>query len=198
MKVNGQLIDAMQVSGTAPIFNVTNSQYSSQFKIEVTGYETLFSLTDVNGYGGSAFGIRNGSAAVTFYKGISTPSGQISDLSSTTANIATLTAGTVKTNSWSIQPPDYVFEKDYKLASLENVEKFVDKHKHLPEIPSAKEMKAKGLDLAEMNLKLLKKVEELTLYAIKQEKRDQKHEQQISELKKAVMKMKERVSRDAN
>ena len=75
----------------------------------------------------------------------------------------------VTTKVWSIAP-DYVFEKDYKLATLEHVEKYLDENKHLPEIPSAKDIKDKGLDLAEMNLKLLKKVEELTLYSIQQNK----------------------------
>jgi hypothetical protein len=78
-----------------------------------------------------------------------------------------LTVAAINTKVWSIAP-DYVFEKDYKLAPLEHVERYLDENKHLPEIPSAKEIKEKGLDLAEMNLKLLKKVEELTLYSIKQ------------------------------
>lgn len=80
-----------------------------------------------------------------------------------------IAVGSVTTKVWSIAP-DYVFEKDYQLASLERVEKYLDQHKHLPDIPSAKEFKEKGLDLAEMNMKLLRKVEELTLYSIKQQK----------------------------
>ena len=91
----------------------------------------------------------------------------------------------VTTKVWSIAP-DYVFEKDYKLASLEHVEKYLNENKHLPEIPSAKEIKTDGLDLAEMNLKLLKKVEELTLYAIQQDKREQRHEEEIHQLKEAM------------
>jgi hypothetical protein len=104
-----------------------------------------------------------------------------------------LTVASVKTNNWTIATPDYVFEKDYQLASLEHVEKFVKEKKHLPEIPSAKEMKKEGMDLAEMNLRLLKKVEELTLYAIKQEKRSNEQERrnreqqlEIEGLKKVV------------
>ncbi|MNK32669.1 hypothetical protein D3C87_511330 [compost metagenome] len=67
-----------------------------------------------------------------------------------------------------ISVPDYVFEPDYELKSLEEIADYVKAHKHLPEIPSAKEVRKDGLDLAEINLLLLKKVEELTLYAIKQ------------------------------
>ncbi len=65
---------------------------------------------------------------------------------------------------------DFVFNKDYKLPSLESVEKYVKENKHLPEIASEKEMKENGLLLAEMNIKLLQKIEELTLYTIKQQK----------------------------
>jgi len=67
--------------------------------------------------------------------------------------------------------PDYVFEPDYDLASLTEIEAYVKQHKHLPEVPSVAEVARDGLDLAEMNLLLLKKVEELTLYIISQEQR---------------------------
>lgn len=64
--------------------------------------------------------------------------------------------------------PDYVFEKDYYLLSLTELETYINQKKHLPEVPSAKEMEANGLNLKEMNLLLLKKVEELTLHLIEQ------------------------------
>jgi hypothetical protein len=66
--------------------------------------------------------------------------------------------------------PDYVFAKDYKLKSLQEVEEYIKQNSHLPEIPSAKEIEKNGLMLAEMNLNLLKKIEELTLHAIQQQK----------------------------
>lgn len=61
---------------------------------------------------------------------------------------------------------DYVFEKEYKLMSLQDVENYVNEHKHLPEIPSAAEFKANGYKVGEMDDVLLRKVEELTLYVI--------------------------------
>lgn len=76
---------------------------------------------------------------------------------------------------------DYVFEKDYKLPSLAQVEAFYTANKHLPEIPSAKEVNEKGIDVAEMNVLLLKKVEELTLYLVAQQK-------EIDQLKKQHVK----------
>ncbi|WP_264536578.1 hypothetical protein [Flavobacterium sp. N1736] len=76
----------------------------------------------------------------------------------------------VKVDS-NIPVPDYVFAKDYKLRSLQEVENYVNQNSHLPEIPSAKEFEKNGIQLAEMNMALLKKVEELTLYAIEQERK---------------------------
>lgn len=66
---------------------------------------------------------------------------------------------------------DFVFEPDYKLPSLYEVEQFILRHRHLPEIPSAKEVAEEGIDLGEMNRKLLQKVEEQTLYIIEMNKR---------------------------
>ncbi len=66
----------------------------------------------------------------------------------------------------SIPTPDYVFNKDYQLMSLADVKNYVDKNHHLPEVPSAAEVEKDGLKLGEMNLILLKKVEELTLHLI--------------------------------
>ena len=71
----------------------------------------------------------------------------------------------------SVPGPDYVFESDYDLKSLEEIEAYIKAEKHLPEIPSAKEMEANGVQLGEMNMLLLKKIEELTLHTIAQEKK---------------------------
>ena len=73
----------------------------------------------------------------------------------------------VKTESeWS----DHVFETDYELKPLEKVEAFVTKNKHLPGIPSASAVVKEGIDLAQMDARLLEKIEELTLYTIEQDK----------------------------
>jgi hypothetical protein len=71
----------------------------------------------------------------------------------------------------TVPAPDYVFASDYKLKSLQEVEEYIKQNSHLPEIPSAEEIDKNGLMLAEMNMNLLKKVEELTIYAINQEKK---------------------------
>lgn len=74
-------------------------------------------------------------------------------------------ATTVKVDAYS-NWPDYVFENNYDLQSLEQMEQYITKHKHLPGVPSAKEVGEEGIELAEMNAILLRKIEELTLHLI--------------------------------
>lgn len=71
----------------------------------------------------------------------------------------------------NVPSSDYVFESDYNLLSLKEVEKFIKENKHLPEVPSAREFKENGYNIAEMDDILLRKVEELTLYLIELNKR---------------------------
>ena len=63
----------------------------------------------------------------------------------------------------AISTPDYVFKSDYELRSIEEVESFIKEHNHLSEIPSAREFAENGVMQAEMDMNLLKKIEELTL-----------------------------------
>lgn len=65
---------------------------------------------------------------------------------------------------------DYVFAKDYRLAPLAEVEAYIASHGHLPEIPTTSEVAANGINVAQMNTLLLKKVEELTLHLIRIQK----------------------------
>lgn len=87
-----------------------------------------------------------------------------------------------------LQGPDYVFEKNYNLLPLSELESYINENKHLPEVPSAKEMEKDGLNLKEMNLILLKKVEELTLHLIEANKKAEIQQQEIRELQKAIPK----------
>jgi hypothetical protein len=68
------------------------------------------------------------------------------------------------------RPPDYVFEPTYNLKPLAEIETYIKENKHLPEVPSAKEMEENGVQLGEMNMLLLRKIEELTLHLIDQNK----------------------------
>ena len=77
--------------------------------------------------------------------------------------------GTIRSKEVKVEAspwPDYVFEEGYKLRSLEETKAYIDTHKHLPEVPSAQEIEENGVALGEMNMLLLKKIEELTLHQI--------------------------------
>jgi hypothetical protein len=82
--------------------------------------------------------------------------------------------------------PDYVFENNYSLPSLAEVERFIQLHKHLPGVPSAKEVETDGLDLGSNQAILLKKIEELTLYSIEQDKKIKVLETENEKLKTSV------------
>ncbi|WP_159584756.1 hypothetical protein [Marinoscillum sp. 108] len=92
----------------------------------------------------------------------------------------------VEANGWS----DFVFENDYDLPTLEEVEQHIDENGHLPEIPSEAEVAENGINLGEMDAKLLQKIEELTLYLIEQNKELKTAQTEILELKKEVSALK--------
>ncbi len=100
-------------------------------------------------------------------------------------------------------PADYVFEKyyegvsslnpEYKMPTLEEVENFTKEYKHLPEIPSAKEIQEKGLELGEMANLLLQKIEELTLYTIEQQKQLKRQNEELQNQKEEIRKLKQKI-----
>lgn len=77
---------------------------------------------------------------------------------------------------------DYVFDEDYQLMPLPELEQYLIKHKHLPDIPSAAEIKEDGMSMAEMEALLVKKVEELTLYVIQLNKENAELNKKVEEL----------------
>ncbi len=86
----------------------------------------------------------------------------------------------------TLNAPDYVFEPNYKLMPLEELREFVAQEKHLPNVPNAREVKEQGLNLSQFQMRLLEKVEELTLYALSQQ-------EQIGSLHKENSNLKERL-----
>ncbi|THU40040.1 hypothetical protein FAM09_09140 [Niastella caeni] len=81
---------------------------------------------------------------------------------------------------------DYVFENNYQLRSIKEVEQYIQKEKHLPDVPSAAEVKKEGLDVGDNQVVLLKKIEELTLYIIQQQKQLEAQQQKIETLEKKM------------
>jgi hypothetical protein len=95
---------------------------------------------------------------------------------------------------------DFVFEPAYKLPELAELEKFVKTNKHLPEIPTARQMVENGVNLGELNIKLLQKVEELTLHLIEKDKQlknekevNKKQQVNIDGLEKGYLELKEQL-----
>ena len=82
--------------------------------------------------------------------------------------------------------PDYVFARDYHLTPLSEVDRYVHRHGHLPEVPPATEVAQKGLDLGAEEALLQKKVEELTLYLIDQQKTIRQLQREVARQKKRV------------
>jgi len=85
--------------------------------------------------------------------------------------------------------PDYVFDKNYNLPSLEEIQKHIKEKGHLPNIPSAKEVAENGVELGEMNKLLLEKIEELTLYILEMEKKHIYKDAKIMELETRLNKI---------
>jgi hypothetical protein len=117
----------------------------------------------------------------------STQSDYIFHISSSTKNIGIGTAnptaklsvnGNIRAKEIKVEAapwPDYVFSSSYKLPSLLETEQFIKANHHLPDIPSAAEVEKEGISLGEMNAKLLKKIEELTLQLIEVNKKLDSH-----------------------
>ncbi len=88
----------------------------------------------------------------------------------------------VTTETWA----DFVFQPEYKLPTLSEVESYIKIHQHLPEIPSAAEVEEDGIDVGEMNKKLLQKIEEMTLYLIEMKKEIGELKEKNEQLEKEV------------
>lgn len=95
--------------------------------------------------------------------------------------------GTIRANEVIVNIPsgaDFVFNPDYSLRPLSEVGDYIATHRHLPEIPSAEEMEANGVSINELQIQLLQKIEELTLYILQQEKEIQELKEQVYEFTK--------------
>jgi hypothetical protein len=88
----------------------------------------------------------------------------------------------VTTAAWA----DFVFNEDYTLRPLAEVEQFIQQNGHLPDVPSEAEVLENGIDLGAMDAKLLQKIEELTLYMIEQNRLIQRQQQEIELLKEKI------------
>jgi len=157
-------------------FNINNNEITNSVFVHMPRPD---SRMVISGYGDykpeHKFIVRNGSALIegnilsTGKIGIGLESSEI-PVDYQFAVAGKIISEEVKVKLQSAGWPDYVFSKDYKLPTLKNVEDHIKAKGHLQNIPSAAEVAVNGILLGDMNAKLLKKIEELTLYTIQQQK----------------------------
>ncbi len=141
-----------------------------------TDFVTMFSPTKIRTYSGDALRIEDpNNNKTTFYVGTGgkTIIGEETQTTGPHTNALLTVNGKIVSKSCYIRISDwadYVFAKDYKVPNLYDIEKYYLANKHLPEIPSEKEVIENGIDLAEMNKLLLKKIEEMTIILVNQQK----------------------------
>jgi hypothetical protein len=97
-------------------------------------------------------------------------------------------SGSIINSIFEEDVPDYVFESDYKLMPIKQLENYLATEKHLPNVPSAAEIKQKDLNMSEFQMKLLEKIEELTLYMVNQAKEIASQKEEITQLKQLLKK----------
>tara|TARA_Y100000114_G_scaffold92623_1_gene86069 strand:+ start:9895 stop:10473 length:579 start_codon:yes stop_codon:yes gene_type:complete len=104
--------------------------------------------------------------------------------------------GTIRSKKVKVEAspwPDYVFSSDYNLRPLNELEDFIQQNQHLPEVPSAQEIEANGQDLGDIQTVLLKKIEELTLYLIDENKENEALKKENQDLKELLLSLKQDV-----
>ncbi|WP_196137751.1 hypothetical protein [Aliikangiella sp. G2MR2-5] len=167
----------VHVAGSGVILNYTESTDNNAVQIRLKSNSTNRRFLAVDSSNTTKSQILFGDAEIKF-------AGQ-TDSSNLflTANATGLTVnGSISTTASGQVHPDYVFADDYELMSLSDLEAFVNKNSHLPEVPSAKEVAKNGINMTDMQITLLKKVEELTLYTINQQKTIDELQSRLTEL----------------
>jgi len=104
--------------------------------------------------------------------------------------------GPIKAKSLTLSQtgwPDYVFDDTYRLSPLKELEDYIRQHNHLPDIPSAVEVARDGVSVGDNQAALLKKIEELTLYTIEQDKKMAAQEDEFKSLRQEILELKKLV-----
>jgi hypothetical protein len=161
----------LQVDGGNMMVRGTNN-------FSLTNSEAIVMLGDANHFIKSinSKGVKIGTYGVTEGIFLQQNTGNVgigTDLVSNTANFKLSVNGNIRAKKVVVETgwADFVFDKNYKLRSLEETERFINSHGHLPEIPSAAVIETEGVDLGELVKLQMQKIEELTLYIIEQNKR---------------------------
>ncbi|MFC1770429.1 hypothetical protein ACFLZV_00940 [Candidatus Margulisiibacteriota bacterium] len=183
LEVNGNI-----VTGINSHIYMRNSSNEKRSVLSLSGCDNGVRLSSpdynlfINGDSNTKTEINyGGTGIVTFFRNkvIINPSGDLTAAGRIEADEVILAS---LSNAWA----DYVFEPDYKLMAINKLEEFVNSEKHLPGMPSEKEIKEENIGLGKMQGKLLEKIEELSLYIIQLKKEN-------NEIKKRVRKLEQKL-----
>ena len=169
------------VSSTGMVLGVSEGNATITATTADGGF-TATSSINVNAGSSSSTSIWENNAGNIFYNTGNVGIGTTTDLSAKLTVNGDIKA--TRINVVSSITSDFVFDKNYNLLNLEELEKYVSTNKHLPEIPSAGELKKTGYNMGEMDDLLLRKIEELTLYIIEQNKIIENQNKRIEKLEK--------------
>jgi hypothetical protein len=168
-------------------FSATNGEYSPVYARIALGIGTA---SQNQGTGYLSFSTLNSG---TLIEGMRIdPTGNIGIGTSNPGGYKLAVNGKIRAHEIKVEAapwPDYVFAKDYSLPSLIETEKHIRENGHLLGIPSAAEVKANGIDLGDMNAKLLQKIEELTLHLIEQNKLIETYSKQVISQNDRIIKL---------
>jgi len=172
-------IRSINQNGTWSALNVTGSDLTVNKLLPMTNDWSLYvgNSHSSNGANIAIKALENGNVGI----GTATPNAKLT----VNGNIRAKEIK-VETANW----PDYVFAKDYQLPSLKETEQHIKEKGHLPGIPSAEEVKTNGVNLGEMNAKLLKKIEELTLILIQLNNKVEQQSETLEKQQKQLDKVK--------
>jgi hypothetical protein len=97
-----------------------------------------------------------------------------------------VTGGSFIDDGTTLNVPDYVFEDDYRLMTLDQLRAYIERQKHLPNMPSAAEVRQNGLNLSQYQMRLLEKIEELTLHVLSEQELRKEQQKEIEQLKAKI------------
>ncbi len=163
-------VSTLQVNGGEEIFRLQGGFAQLSFRLKDNSNVELQAYDDTPEPYNLIFNPSGGNVGI----GTNSPRSKLAVNGTITAKEIVVTE-----NGWS----DFVFEEGYRLPPLEEVEQYIKKNKHLPNIPSVAEVAANGVSLGKMQAKLLQKIEELTLYMIELKKENEVLRHQLSALK---------------
>ncbi|MES2777320.1 MAG: hypothetical protein V4722_24290 [Bacteroidota bacterium] len=177
--------NAMRINGTNPQIMFNNAHQQKGF-VQLNGNDFRLGTVSDNTDGNIVF--RSGGADRVFINsdgqllvgGATPPAGSYKV--AVKGSIAASAFTVIATNNW----PDYVFQKSYKLKSLEETEAFINANHHLPNIPAAAEVEKNGFELGDMQKRMMEKIEELTLHLIEANKRQAEANQRIASLEASL------------